>query len=137
MISRPPRMSIRQYMEGMLPCTAPYLLIRVTFSTPTGLFANRWYDQRFLQIWQLGLGQRGRRSSGSCVAEVASAYYGKLLENPADITRARSTGPRIPGDFGPLFTCKSTANRLRVSESRIIANHATRLGEFHAHCRQW
>src|SRR5215813_8818211 len=40
MISRPPRMSIRQYMEGMLPCTAPYLLIRVTFSTPTGCFNN-------------------------------------------------------------------------------------------------
>src|SRR5215472_4075484 len=38
MISRPPRISIRQYMEAMLPCTAPYLLIRVTFSTPTGVF---------------------------------------------------------------------------------------------------
>jgi len=28
------RMKIRQYIEGLLPCTAPHLLIRVTFSTP-------------------------------------------------------------------------------------------------------
>ena len=35
MISRPSRMSIRQYMEAMLPCTPPHLLITVTFSTPT------------------------------------------------------------------------------------------------------
>ena len=32
---RPPRMSIRQYMKGMFLCTAPHLVIRVTFSTPT------------------------------------------------------------------------------------------------------
>ena len=33
-------MKITQYMEPMLPCTALYLLINVTFSTPTGYYAN-------------------------------------------------------------------------------------------------
>jgi hypothetical protein len=38
--SRPPRMSIRQHIEGMLLCTAPYLLSRVTFSTPTAHYTH-------------------------------------------------------------------------------------------------
>jgi len=33
-------MSIRQYMEGMLPCTAPYLQITVTLSTPTAHYTH-------------------------------------------------------------------------------------------------
>src|SRR6516162_9167846 len=33
-------MSIRKYMEGMLPCTAPYLQITVTFSTPTAHYTH-------------------------------------------------------------------------------------------------
>jgi hypothetical protein len=34
-------MKITQYMEPMLPCTAFYLLIRVTFSTPTGHYTQK------------------------------------------------------------------------------------------------
>jgi hypothetical protein len=33
-------MKITQYMKSMLPCTALYPLIRVTFSTPTPVIAN-------------------------------------------------------------------------------------------------
>jgi hypothetical protein len=42
-------MSIRQYMEGMFLCTAPHLLIRVTFSTPTADFNSYacWLGTRY------------------------------------------------------------------------------------------
>ena len=39
-ISRPPWIKITQCMEGIVPCTALYLLIRVTFSTPTPFIIN-------------------------------------------------------------------------------------------------
>src|SRR5215472_8016445 len=40
MISRPPGMKIRQYMEGILLVPRFYLLSRVTFSTPTAVCSN-------------------------------------------------------------------------------------------------
>ena len=68
-------MKITQYMEPMLLCTAFYLLIRVTFSTPTDAIANQ--PPRPAQ-------PRVRRLLGERISVVIAALQPRLRLTPAD-----------------------------------------------------